>query len=107
MKFLKKYILFPKRFGIFPYIWMIWIIYPITDLWPFNRVDTIIPTILLICFLWFYRNGYSVSKALPIWIYGQYGIIFVLTITNEWIYLLLFSAWEISSLPVSGHFISS
>lgn len=101
MKFLKKYILFPKRFGIFPYIWMIWIIYPITDLWPFNRVDTIIPTILLICFLWFYRNGYSVSKVLPIWIYGQYGIIFVLTITNEWIYLLLFSAWEISSLTVS------
>jgi two-component system sensor histidine kinase DesK len=101
MTFLQKYILFPKRFGFYPYFWLIWIIFPITSLWPVNTVHRGIAVGLLVVFIWFYRNGYSVTKTLPIWIVGQYVLCLILTITNSWIYLTLFTAWEIGSLPLS------
>lgn len=101
MKFLQKYILFPKRFGFYPYFWLIWIIFPITSLWPFDTAHKLVTAGLLAVFIWIYRNGYSVTKALPIWIYGQYLLCLILTVTDSWVYLTLFTAWEIGSLPIS------
>ena len=101
MKFLKDYILFPKRFGVYPYFWLLWITFPAMEIWPFNSIKKIVATLFLLTFLLFYRNGFLVTKYLSVWIYGQYAIAIILTITYQWQYLLLFTAWEIGSLPIT------
>ncbi|KRK88781.1 sensor histidine kinase [Lentilactobacillus sunkii] len=101
MKFLKEHILFPKRFGVYPYFWLLWITFPAMEIWPFDSIKKIVATLFLLTFLLFYRNGFLVTKYLSVWIYGQYAIAIILTITNQWQYLLLFTAWEIGSLPIT------
>jgi two-component system, NarL family, sensor histidine kinase DesK len=101
MEFIHKYILFPKRFGFAPYLWLLWLVIPLVQMFPYRHYKDWIALVLLAIFVWFYRNSYIITAKLPLWILGQYLITLILIYYQGMLFLFLFTAWVIGSLPIA------
>lgn len=99
--FIRKYILFPSRFGFQPYLWLMWLIIPIVQLFPYQNLKQQLALLGLIVFAWFYRNSWTVTPFINVWLVGQYIIILFLIYFQGMSFLFLFPAWVIGSLPIS------
>lgn len=64
MSFFEKHIFFPKRFGIAPYFWLVFLIPTIYSLFPLTSWFDWLFILLLVIFLKAYRDGYEVHKFL-------------------------------------------
>lgn len=100
MTFLEKHLLFPKRFGITPYFWLVFLVPTIIQLLSLDSWIKWLFVCLLLIFLKAYRDGYTVHKYLTVDIVVQLIIacLFGLFLNNG--YLFIFTAWEIGSVPV-------
>ena len=81
--FIRKYILFPSRFGFQPYLWLMWLIIPIVQLFPYQNLKQQLALLVLIVFAWFYRNSWTVTPFINVWLVGQYIIILFLIICKR------------------------
>lgn len=100
-KFLDKYVLFPKRFGFMPYFWVFSLFLMAGQILitqhPFNWFYLL----LVLIFLKFYRDGYSINR----WLWLDIGIqlliaaYFTLKFPNGGGTFFIYTAWEIGSLP--------
>lgn len=101
MSFLKKHVLFPQRFGIAPYFWLVFLVPVVLSLLPLDSWDNWLFLLLLLVFLKAYRDGYEVQRTLTIDIWVQLFIACLFGIFQDTGYLFIFTAWEIGSLPVT------
>ncbi|MBA1434908.1 sensor histidine kinase [Bombilactobacillus bombi] len=101
MNFIRKYILFPRRFGFSPYLWLLWLLLPLAQLFPYRQLQDWIALMLLIIFVWFYRNSWTVTAWESFWLIGQYLITLILIYLQGMFSLFLFTAWVVGSLPIS------
>ena len=101
MSFFEKHIFFPKRFGIAPYFWLVFLIPTIYSLFPLNSWFDWLFILLLVIFLKAYRDGYEVHKFLTWDVFLQLLIACLFGIFQKNGYLFIFVAWEIGSLPVT------
>ena len=99
LDFLHKYCLFPRVFGFSPYFWLLWLLVPICQLWPWNSSFKYSQLFLIIVFIWFYRSSYTLSRWSPLWIGGQYLLAIYFYLNNIGLYFFVFTAWVIGSLP--------
>ena len=99
LDFLHKYCLFPRVFGFSPYFWLLWLLVPICQLWPWNSSFKYSQLFLIIVFIWFYRSSYTLSRWSPLWIGGQYLLAIYFYLNNIGLYFFIFTAWVIGSLP--------
>lgn len=58
---LQRFELFPKRYGIYPYIWMIYLAMPIYNLWNAHGLSLYIGVTVFIVFILTYRQLYMTS----------------------------------------------
>ncbi|EMF0285386.1 sensor histidine kinase [Enterococcus hirae] len=101
MSFFEKHIFFPKRFGIAPYFWLVFLIPTIYSLFPLTSWFDWLFILLLVIFLKAYRDGYEVHKFLTGDVFLQLLIACLFGIFQKNGYLFIFVAWEIGSLPVT------
>ncbi|GAB6092704.1 sensor histidine kinase [Furfurilactobacillus curtus] len=101
MAWLRTYILFPKRFGIYPYFWLIFLAYPLAIAINEHGVRRPFTLVLLLAFLVCYRNGYEVTKRLPWAILGQLVISIYFGVVAQYLWLFVFTAWQVGSLPLA------
>lgn len=75
----KEIIIFPKRYGFFPYIFLFYVSFPIYFLSKENGVKQVIGFMLLALFLVTYRQLYTVAgkKSFSVWLAIQMAIIFL------------------------------
>lgn len=101
MTFLEKHVLFPKRFGIAPYFWLIFLVPTIIQVLLIQSITKWLLLALLFLFLKAYRDGYEVTRYLTLTISLQLLIASLFGVGLQNGYLFIFTAWEIGSLPVS------
>lgn len=73
----KKFKLFPEKYGYFPYIWLIYLAFPIRYLMLETGSKRIIGFLLLMIFVVVYRQTYATKKSPELWVLIQIGIIFI------------------------------
>lgn len=72
-----KFRLFPEKYGYFPYIWLIYLVFPIRFLMLETDVKRIVGYLLLAIFVVSYRQAYATTKTFEIWLLLHIGIIFI------------------------------
>lgn len=78
---LKQFRVFPKRFGFFPYIWLIYLVFPILNLQGYSGLRLMAGYALVLLFLVTYRQLYwTEGKPYSAWLGLQMLIIVVLFI---------------------------
>lgn len=79
---LQRFELFPKRYGIYPYIWMIYLAMPIYYLWKAHGLDLYIGVTVFIIFILTYRQLYKTSgtSAFSYWLGVQMAAVLVLSL---------------------------
>lgn len=92
LDFFHKYCLFPRVFGFNPYFWMLWLFVPICQLWPWNSYFQYSQLFLIIVFILFYRNSYTLSRWSPLWIGSQYLLAIYFYLNNIGLYFFVFTA---------------
>ncbi|PYY27095.1 sensor histidine kinase [Paenibacillus illinoisensis] len=82
---LQRFELFPKRYGIYPYIWMIYLAMPIYYLWNAQGLDLYIGVTVFILFILTYRQLYmtSGSSAFSYWLGLQMAVVLVLSLVID------------------------
>ncbi|MEW4431041.1 sensor histidine kinase [Paenibacillus pabuli] len=82
---LQRFELFPKRYGIYPYIWMIYLAMPIYYLWNAQGLDLYIGVTVFILFILTYRQLYmtSGSSAFSYWLGLQMAAVLVLSLVID------------------------
>lgn len=98
MKAGRHYNLFPKEYGIFPYIWPIYLLIPLTYTLQENGLKLYAGLLLIAIFLFSYQRLYWVShKKYDYWIATQLAIIllFSLWINAFYLYMGFFTAYSI------------
>lgn len=79
MKTVKQFQVFPKRLGIYPYIFLLFLYVPIVDILSSSGLKMWLGFLLIILFLISYRNLYW-YRYFDLWLGMQMGIIFLLTL---------------------------
>lgn len=98
-KFLEEEILFPKRLGLIPYFWLIFLIPVLSDLIHMPHQKQLIIVLLLLVFLKAYREGYE-SNRWAIWYVVTQLIISVAYQFMGMTGLFIFTAWQIGFLSL-------
>lgn len=101
MPFLKRHILFPEKFGLTPYFWLLFMVPIILSLFPISTTYDYFLLALILLFLKAYRDAYTITALFPLNILTQLLIAIVLGITKQNGYLFIFTAWEIGSIPLA------
>ncbi|MBE8848249.1 sensor histidine kinase [Enterococcus durans] len=100
MTFLEKHVLFPKRFGIAPYFWLVFLIPTIIQILPLDSAIQWLFMLMVVIFSKAYRDGYEVTRKLSLDIIVQLLIACFFSIVLQNGTLFIFTAWELGSLPV-------
>ena len=99
--FYQQHFSFPSRLGYAPYYWLIWIIpaFIVTNSVGSN-LQILINNLLLIAYLKIYRDSFWLKMPYVAWnIYLQLIICFYLAFTCSYLYLFIFPAFLVGSLP--------
>ncbi|WP_421016499.1 sensor histidine kinase [Furfurilactobacillus cerevisiae] len=99
MTFLRRYILFPSRFGFYPYFWLIFLSYPIAIGFAETGIRRVLTLFFLAIFFLCYRNSYEITKLLPWSIAGQLIVCVYMMLVENYMALFIFIAWVVGSLP--------
>ncbi|MED4653882.1 sensor histidine kinase [Bacillus pseudomycoides] len=102
----KKFEIFPKHMGFFPYIWLVYLAFPIYTLLQETGWKLLLGSGMLVIFVLAYRQLYFVQKTFMMWACIQMIIAFVLGFFyNPYlIYLGFFTANAIAFAPTKKSF---
>lgn len=100
MNFIKRYIALPAEFGLFPYVWLLFLLFPITAAYPYKTLKQQIMMALILLFVVAYRNSYASDKWRFWWIWVQILTSMILAIMIQALYLNIYVAWVFGSLPM-------
>ncbi|GIN90371.1 sensor histidine kinase YvfT [Siminovitchia terrae] len=92
---IRKFTLFPKDQGFTPLIWLCFLLIPLFSMYPYDSLDKVCMTGLIIIFAVCYRNSLFAEKYYPFWISIQYLISFIYLVHLGYVYLFMFPAWQI------------
>lgn len=98
-KFLEEEILFPKKVGLIPYFWLVFLVPILSDLIQMPHQKQIIVSLLLLIFLKAYREGFE-SNRWAIWYVIVQLVISVLYQFLGMTGLFIFTAWQIGFLSL-------
>lgn len=100
MNFFKRYIAMPPQYGLFPYVWLIFLLFPIGYAFPYRTVKQQAIMGLILIFLVAYRNGYVASRYRAFWIILQMVTSAILAVIIQAFYLNIYTAWVFGSIPM-------
>jgi len=100
MNFFKRYIAMPPQYGLFPYVWLIFLLFPIGYAFPYQTVKQQAIMGLILIFLVAYRNGYVASRYRAFWIILQMVTSAILAVIIQAFYLNIYTAWVFGSIPM-------
>lgn len=100
MNFFKRYIAMPPQYGLFPYVWLIFLLFPIGYAFPYQTVKQQAIMGLILIFLVAYRNGYVASRYRTFWIILQMVTSAILAVIIQAFYLNIYTAWVFGSIPM-------
>ncbi|WP_129045616.1 sensor histidine kinase [Companilactobacillus metriopterae] len=102
--FLQKYVLFPKRLGLAPYFWLVWLIFMVANLIPFDTLSKKIQIVLIFVFLVIYRNTFADRKNFLPYVITQIILGFIFTALFRNPYIFVYCAWVIGSFRISEQY---
>lgn len=81
MKDKKRIVIFPKKYGFFPYMFLIYLVLPAIYIWNEKGIKLVLGYLLVVLFLISYRQLYVYidKKGFSFWLGVQMGIIFLLS----------------------------
>ncbi|WP_442596493.1 histidine kinase [Neobacillus sp. D3-1R] len=87
----KEFVVFPRRFGFFPYIFLLYVTFPIYSLTKETGIKQLLGFAMILLFLVTYRQLYTVTshKSFSIWLAIQLSIIFIYCLLYDINYLFL------------------
>lgn len=106
MKEKKQFELFPKNMGFFPYVWLVYLAFPIYTLSEQTGWKLVIGSGMLVVFVLAYRQLYFVKRTFIVWACFQMFIAFCLGIfySPYLIFLCFFTANAIAFAPTKKSF---
>lgn len=100
MNFFKKYIALPERFGYFPYVWLLFLFFPISYAYPYRTLKQQMMMLIILIFVVAYRNSYASTKWRFGWIWVQIITSMILAMMIQALYLNIYVAWVFGSIPM-------
>ncbi|WP_284185691.1 hypothetical protein [Latilactobacillus sakei] len=100
MSFFKRYIAMPQQYGLFPYVWLLFLLFPIAYAFPFKTLRQQVIIGLVLIFVIAYRNSYVATTYRPFWLLLQMVVSVILAVIVQALYLSIYTAWVFGSIPM-------
>ncbi|AST83105.1 sensor histidine kinase [Latilactobacillus sakei] len=100
MSFFKRYIAMPQQYGLFPYVWLLFLLFPIAYAFPFKTLRQQVIIGLVLIFVIAYRNSYVATTYRPFWLLLQMVVSAILAVIVQALYLSIYTAWVFGSIPM-------
>ncbi|MDM5157471.1 sensor histidine kinase [Bacillus sp. DX1.1] len=102
----KQFELFPKSMGFFPYIWFVYLVFPIYNLTQESGWKLLLGSGMLVIFIIAYRQLYFVGKTFILWACIEMVIVFLFGVFYNpyFVYLGFFTANAIGFAPTKKSF---
>ncbi|MFD2443616.1 histidine kinase [Bacillus sp. CGMCC 1.16607] len=87
----KEILIFPKRYGFMPFVWLVYVLFPVFSLINEDGLKQIIGFIMILLFLVTYRQLYfaTTNQSFSWWLAIQLGIVFLFSVFYHLNYLFL------------------
>ncbi|GKT04610.1 sensor histidine kinase [Furfurilactobacillus entadae] len=101
MKFLTDNILFPRRYGVYPYFALLFLGYPLAIGLKAGGWHQLVTPLLLLAFILFYRHSFEPSHWLPWAIGGQLLICYYFAAVEHYLPIFVYTAALVGTVPLA------